>query len=88
MENSKVVTYGNKNSRYAVILIKRNSEGKCIDNTISYYYDDDFDSVQFIYDSLQRCQDSHIERETGIILDIDVYDYQQTKYITHLVRGY
>lgn len=83
----KVKTFGEK-SRYALILMKKDAKGKCIDDTITYYNTDDMDELKEVYDNLQICQEHHIAKHTGIYLDIDCYDYKQCKYITRLVRGW
>lgn len=83
----KVVTFGKK-SRYAIILMKENAKGESIDNTITYYNEDNLDALQSVYDSLYECQRHHYEKHDGIYLNISAYDYQEARYITKRLRGY
>lgn len=84
----RVVTFGNKDARYGIILRKLNQEGVSVDNTITYWMENDIRDIKFMLQRLAEVENYHKEKNTGIKLDIEVYDYQDMKYITKDVMVY
>ena len=68
--------------------MKKNQKGESIDNTITYWMENDLKQIKALYSSLERCQQYHNENNTGIKLDINIFDYQEIKYINKEVKGY
>lgn len=72
----KIVTLNAKNKRYALIFMKLDrAGGKCIDNTITYYYSDSIKELAKL--------ELDIRNASGYKYypSIDIYDYKESRYV-------
>lgn len=74
----KIVTLNAKNKRYALIFMKYDHAGiggKCIDNTITYYYSDSLKELERLkLDILNASGYKYYP-------NIDIYDYKEMRYV-------
>lgn len=76
----KIVTFGNKIKRFALIVMKCDRSTKeSVDNTITFYYSDDLKELSKLELSLRE-----VSMNSPHYLDIKTYDYKEM----HYVRGY
>lgn len=81
----KIITYGMKESRYALIcmLINRKTN-ECVDNTIRYYNSDKLENLSKIASKLNENLLHDSDLLDKYTFDMCVYDYKEH----HYVRNY
>ena len=61
--------------------MKKDRDGKSVDNTITYYNSNDLKVIKETLRLLDETQMDHFSKHDNIFFDIDVFDYENCKYI-------
>ena len=79
----KTVRFGNRHSKYALIVMMKNIHtDKCVDDTVTFYNSNCKNEIKGMYDKLASQNIEHQEKRDGIYLDISVFNYEDMKYCT------
>ena len=75
----KTITFGDSNSRYALIFMKVNRENNNpYDNTVSFVYSNNLKELDELMQDL-----INLPFNSEFKLDIDIFDYKKCVYVKH-----